>query len=118
MQYWLLPRTMSAGVRLFAGVRGGAGKSPRDKVGGGEDPAGAVNVLDEQVDGADALLEACGEVRPFAGGEDAGDDVEGNDPLRRFLVAINGEGDAERAEGGLGGLLAPLQLGRRKVVEP
>ena len=84
----------------------------------GEDPSRAVDVVDEQVDRAHALLEAGREVRPFARREDAGDDVEGDDPLGRLLVAIDGEGDAEAAEGGFGGLLAAVQLGRGQVGEP
>jgi hypothetical protein len=58
------------------------------------------------------------QVRPFPRREDAGDDVEGDDPLGRLLLAIDGEGNAERTERGLGGLLAALQLGGRQVLQP
>ena len=79
----------------------------------GDDPPRAVDVVDESVDRPHPLLEPGREPRPFARGEDARDDVERDDPLGRLLVAIDGEGDAEAAEGGFGGLLAAVQLGRR-----
>ena len=50
--------------------------------------------------------------------EDAGHDIEGNDPLGRLLLAIDGEGDAELAEGGLGGLLAAIELGIGSLADP
>ena len=81
-----------------------------DDIGGddavGDDPALRIDVVDEQVDRPHALLEPFGEPRPFARREDPGDDIERDDPLGRFLLAIDGEGDAQAAEGGLGRLLA------------
>ena len=49
----------------------------------GEDAAGAVDVVDEGVDRPHPLLEPCRQIGPFAGGEDARDDVERDDPLGR-----------------------------------
>ena len=93
-----------------------------DDVGGddavGEDLPRAVDVVDEGVDRPHPLLEPGREPLPFGGGEDARDDVERDDPLGRLLLAIDGEGDAEAAEGGLGGLLAAVELGRRRVGQP
>ena len=84
----------------------------------GEDAAGAVDVVDEGVDRHALCSRPCRQIGPFAGGEDARDDVERDDPLGRVLVAIDGEGDAEAAEGGFGGLLAAVELGRGHVGEP
>src|SRR5690606_40723017 len=55
---------------------------------------------------------------PFVGREDARNDVEGDEPLLRRLLAVDGEGDAYAAEQKLR-LLAPLiEQVRRRIVEP
>ncbi len=84
----------------------------------GEDAALAVDVLQEGVDRLDALDQPRAQPRPFVGEEDARDDVERDDPLGGVAVAIDGEGDAELAEGLLRGLLAALQLGLRRIGDP
>ena len=84
----------------------------------GEDASRAVDVVDEGVDRSHPLLEPSREIVPFARGEDARDDVERDDPLGCFLVAIDGEGNAEASEGGLGRLLAAVHLGGRQVGQP
>jgi hypothetical protein len=48
----------------------------------------AVDVGDEGVEGADALLEAAREVGPFVGVEDARDDVERDEPLRIAALGL------------------------------
>ena len=83
-----------------------------------EDLPRAVNVVDEGVDRPDPLLEARRQPLPFARGEDARDDVERDDPLGRFVVAIDREGDAEASEGALGRLLAAVELGGGGALEP
>ncbi len=46
----------------------------------------------------DALLEPGAQQVPFGGGENARQDVEGDEPLLRVRFAIDGEGDADAAE--------------------
>ena len=65
---------------------------------GAQDLAAAVDVGEIEVERLDALLEALPEQVPFPGGEDAGDDVERNQPLGRIRLAIDREGDADAAE--------------------
>ena len=57
-----------------------------------------VDVVEEGVDGAHALLQAALEIGPFGGVEDARDDVEGDQPLGVAALLIDGEGDADPAE--------------------
>ena len=76
-----------------------------------DDAAIAIDVVEKGVDRLDALDQPFGKVSPFARGENAGDDVEGDDPLGRVLLPIDGEGDAELAEGRFGGLLAAREIG-------
>ena len=57
-----------------------------------------VKVAQKQVERAHALLEAGLEPAPFLPGEQPGQDVERDQPLGTFLLAIDGEGDADAAE--------------------
>ena len=57
-------------------------------------------------------------MRPFLAREDAGDDVEGDQPLLGFGVAIDGKGDADPAEQQLGFLAAIFEGIRRRLLEP
>ena len=50
------------------------------------------------------------DLRPFIGGNDARDQVVGEDALGAFFAAVNGEGDAFLEEGEVGGLLAFAQF--------
>lgn len=65
-----------------------------------------VDVVEEQVESLDPLLEAGLEGLPLICRDDPGNDVEGDQPLGAGLLAIDGEGDADAAEGDVG--LGPL----------
>ena len=72
-----------------------------------------VNVVDEGVERADALLEAGLEPNPFFERQDAGHDVEGDQALGAFVLAVHGEGDADAMEEGVGlGALLCESFGR------
>src|SRR5690606_30211879 len=78
----------------------------------------AVDVPEKGVERLHPLLEPVREPAPFVGREDAGNNVEGDEPLLRRLLAVDGEGDADAAEQKLR-LLAPLiKQVRRRIVEP
>jgi hypothetical protein len=68
-----------------------------------------VNVVDEGVQRPHALLQAAFEPDPFFEGQHAGHDVEGDEAFGAFFLAVDGEGDADPVEQGvgLGALLAP-----------
>jgi hypothetical protein len=68
----------------------------------GEDAASTINIVDEGVDGTDPLLQPGSQLSPFRGRKDPRQDVEGNDPLGGFLVAVDREGDPEVPEGRFG----------------
>ena len=53
-----------------------------------------------------------------ARGDDARQDVVGEDPLGAFVVAVDREGDALVEEGAVGGLLALAPLGGRQLEQP
>ena len=59
---------------------------------------GAVNIREEQVQRLHALDEAGFEPHPFGAAEHARHDIEGDQPLGRILVAIDGESDADAAK--------------------
>src|SRR5207237_1390624 len=75
-----------------------------------EDPALAVDILEERIDRLDALDQPLAEPGPFLLEENARDDIERNDALSGVAVTIDRKGDAELTEGGFGGLLAALEL--------
>jgi hypothetical protein len=57
-----------------------------------------VEVVQEHVQCPHPLNGAFGQTLPFRGGKDAGDDVEGYQPLGAGLFAIHIEGDADAAK--------------------
>ena len=63
-----------------------------------EDALIVVDVLAEKVQGGDALDEAALDDVPFVGGDDARDEVEGENLFDAARVAVDGEGDALVAE--------------------
>src|SRR5262245_44270614 len=69
-----------------------------------------VNVVDEDVQGMNALAKTTIDDGPFIGSHDSGNDVEGKDTLRTFLIAINVKSDAHAEQGLLGRLLIEPQL--------
>ncbi len=67
-----------------------------------DDLLAMVDVVHEGVERAHALLDAGREATPLGGRNDSRDDVEGDEALGRFLLAVHREGDAGAAEHGLG----------------
>ncbi len=83
-----------------------------------EDRPRPVNVGQEKVQRAHALGEAGLQPPPFGAGENAGNDVEGDQPLGGVLVAVDAEGDADAAEHVLRlGAARGEHIGRR-LLEP
>jgi hypothetical protein len=58
--------------------------------------------MQKGVDGAHALFDALGQLRPFAGRDDARHDVEGDQAFVCLGLTIDVEGDAGAAEESLG----------------
>ena len=79
---------------------------------------GAVDVAEEGVQRLDALLEPALQPLPFRLGDDAGDDVEGDQPLGGLRVAIDGEGDADAPEEQFGLAAPERDMVGRDGVEP
>ena len=65
-----------------------------------------VDVVQEHVERAHALLEARVQLAPLRRRDHVRQDVEGNQPLGAALVAVDREGDAHAVEQDLGGLRA------------
>ena len=63
-----------------------------------DDLLAVIDVVHEGVERAHALLDAGRQPAPFGRRDDARDDVEGDEPLGRLVVAVDGEGDAGAAE--------------------
>ncbi|MPL71126.1 hypothetical protein SDC9_16897 [bioreactor metagenome] len=95
---------------------------PRRDLAGLDDLAAPVDVEQEGVERAGALLDALLEPAPFELGEDAREHVEGDQPIRVSAFAIDREGDADAAEECLRlGLFQVPQFGRHRsgpVLEP
>ena len=85
---------------------------------GAQDLLLAIDIAEEGVEGADPLAQPGGEPVPFGARQDAGDQVEGDQPLRVPTLPIDREGDADAAEQQL--RLPPLgvQLFARRGAEP
>ncbi len=66
-----------------------------------EDLLAVIDVVDEGVERAHALLDAGGEAAPLGGREHARDDVERDEAFAPVLAAVDGEGDAGAPEQGL-----------------
>ncbi len=61
-----------------------------------------VDVVQERVQRLNALLDALGQPAPLGARDDARHDVERDEALGRFLLAVHGEGDAGAPEDALG----------------
>ncbi|MNW01585.1 hypothetical protein D3C71_1972420 [compost metagenome] len=61
-----------------------------------------VDVVEEGVEGDDPLFDALGELAPFAAGNDAGDEIEGDELFGTVCVSVDREGDAGFPEDVLG----------------
>ena len=76
----------------------------------GEDFGIGVDVAEKQIERGDALGEAALDAVPLLGGHQPGQQIVGEDALRSFFAAVDGEGDALGEEGQIDRLLAALQL--------
>jgi hypothetical protein len=80
--------------------------------------ARAINIAQKGVQRGDALRQAALQGRPFRLGQHARDDVEGDEPLGRLGVAIDGESDADAAEKQLRLAAAQRQMIGGHRIEP
>src|SRR5476649_1561134 len=76
-----------------------------------------VDVVDEGVEGVDALLQAALDAVPFIGGDDARDQVEWKDTLGAGGVAVHVEGDAQLEQQTVGGVLIAQKLAVRQRLD-
>jgi hypothetical protein len=70
-----------------------------------------VEVVEEEVQGGYPLDQAGLDAAPFGGGDDAGDEVEGEDAFGALGVVVDREGDAAAEEGGIDCRPAAVELG-------
>ena len=75
-----------------------------------EDVLPVIDVVQEKIQGGDALGQAAFEVFPFLGGDDAGNEIEGENLFGALLVAIDIESDALTQEGQVHGLALVIEL--------
>ena len=85
---------------------------------GAQHVAAVIDVAQEHVERAHPLLQPLFEDGPFPGRHDPRDHVEGDQPFLGFVVAIDGEGDADAAEQQLRLLAAIFQRVRWRLLEP
>ncbi len=85
---------------------------------GRDDLARAVDVGEKHVQRLDALVQTGLEFRPFGPADHPRDDVEGDQPLGRVLVAVDGEGDADAPEQEFGLRAAGFEQGGGRVRKP
>src|SRR5439155_19370752 len=83
-----------------------------------ENLAPGVDVADVMVDGFDALLKPGAQDIPFGAGEDARQDVEGNETLLGVGFAVDRKGDADAPEQDLRFAPAVVQHVRPHIGEP
>src|ERR1700730_5852109 len=77
-----------------------------------------VDVADEVIESAHALLQAARQQRPLLAVQHTRDDVEGDKSLGVTAVGINGKGDADAAEQQLGLPTLRRQSYGRRLVDP
>ena len=92
-------------AEMFTGINEFAGNDAF-----GEDAAFVINVAEEKIQGGEALRQAALDLCPLVSGDDAWDQIVGEDSLGAFFAAVNGEGDAFLQEGEVGGLLAAAKF--------
>ena len=84
-----------------------------DDVGGHDaglhDLAPVIDIVQEGVERPRPLANALVQDAPFIGGEDAGQQVEGDQPLRIAPLAVDGEGDADAPENRLRLIHPPIE---------
>ena len=76
-----------------------------------------VEIIDEKVQRMDALLETFLDAAPFGGGDDARNEVEGENFLRSRVFSIDVECNTHLEQGALGGLLAIEQFALRQAFD-
>ena len=76
-----------------------------------------VKIIDEMIQGRDALLEAALDPAPLGGGDDSRHEVEREDLLQARMLAIDIEGNPHLQERGLSGSLPIEQLAFRKLLD-
>ena len=76
----------------------------------GDDPGLAVDILQEPVQGPDALHQPCFELPPLGARKDSGHAVDGNDAFVRLVVPVDGKRDAFVRERARDPVLNVLQL--------
>ena len=81
------------------------------------DPLLVIEVVQEHIQRGDALHQPALDVLPLGARDDARDGIEGHDPLRALVVAIDGEGDALIEEGLRREAILPLDLRVGQFVE-
>ena len=69
-----------------------------------------IDIVKEAIEGVDALLQALFQPDPLVAGNDAGNHIEGKNPLGTLVIAVNVEGDTQLKQSLLDGLLPLLQL--------
>ena len=74
-----------------------------------------IDVLEEEIEGGDALRQAALDGVPVTGRDDARQQIVGEDALGRLVAAVDGEGDALVEEGQVRLLLAAQQLLGRQL---
>ena len=82
-----------------------------------EDVAVGVDVAEEFVERLDALGEAGFDDGPFGAGDDAGEQIVGDDALHPFVSAGAGEGDALVEKGLIGGVFAAAKFGEGEFLQ-
>ena len=85
---------------------------------GAQDLLPVVDVVEKGVQRLDALFYALRQPPPFLAGHDARHDIERYQPFRRFLLSIDGEGDAGLAKDALGILHLLHQPGGVLLLKP
>ena len=97
-----------------AAQRGPVAGGSEDHLGGdharSEDPLLAVQIVEEEAQGPQALLQAALEAAEVRGGHDARQRAEREDLLGAAGVAVDGERDALLEQRGLGGVLSTCEL--------
>ena len=76
-----------------------------------------VHVVDEHIDGREALQEATFDAPPLVGSDDTGDHVERPGAVDAAPVRVHGERDAHAHDVELGQVLTLLQLGEPEALQ-
>ena len=83
-----------------------------------EDAAFVIKVFKEEIQSGDALGESFFDARPFCVGDDAWQQVVGENAFGAFGAAVDGQGDALVQEGEVGNLLAGSSRSRVSYLRP